>query len=252
MTSRARRRSGNRASHVPAALSTAMSEHQMLSGRDSRTQEFLRVLRITREFVRGFRALHHIGPCVTFFGSSRFGESHRYYEPSRQLARRVAGLGYNIMTGGGPGLMEAANRGGAEGGAISIGATIDIGNEPPNRFVDRRIAFHYFFARKVILVKYSYGFVMLPGGMGTLDELFEAVTLVQTGRLSKFPIVLYPRDYWEGLFEWLQTGPLTAGAFHEADLARIRITDDEDEVVERFARLAGQLGLAPALGRSAH
>jgi uncharacterized protein (TIGR00730 family) len=236
----------------PRTLSSeALSEHQMLEGRDSRTQEFLRVLRISREFVRGFRALHHIGPCVTFFGSSRFGETHEYYEPSRQLARRVAGLGYNIMTGGGPGLMEAANRGGSEGGAISIGATIDINNEPPNRFVDRRVAFHYFFARKVILVKYSYGFVLLPGGMGTFDELFEAVTLVQTGRLSQFPIILYRRDYWEGLHEWLETGPLASGAFSEADFSRIRITDDDDEVVDRFARLAAQLGLAPIGGAAA-
>jgi uncharacterized protein (TIGR00730 family) len=229
----------------------ATSEYQLLAGRDSRTQELLRVMRISREFVRGFRALHHIGPCITFFGSSRLGEAHPYYEPSRQLARRVASLGYNIITGGGPGLMEAANRGAAEGGAISIGATIDIHAEPPNPYVDRRIAFHYFFARKVILVKYSYGFVMLPGGMGTLDELFEAVTLVQTGRLSQFPIILYQRDYWGGLIEWLRSGPLAAGAFTEADLARIRITDDDDEVVERLARLAQQLGLGPALGRPA-
>jgi len=170
----------------------ATSEYQMLAGRDSRTQEMLRVMRISREFVRGFRALHHIGPCITFFGASRFGESHPYYESSRRLAQRVAELGFNVITGGGPGLMEAANRGAREGGALSIGATIDITDEPPNRYVERRIAFHYFFARKVILVKYSYGFVMLPGGMGTLDELFEAVTLIQTGRLSEFPIILHP------------------------------------------------------------
>ena len=188
--------------------SEATSEYQMLAGRDSRTQEMLRVVRISREFVRGFRALHHIGPCITFFGASRFGESHPYYEPSRRLARRVADLGFNIITGGGPGLMEAANRGASEAGTMSIGATIDITDEPPNRFVERRIAFHYFFARKVILVKYSYGFVMLPGGMGTLDELFEAVTLVQTGRLSQFPIILYGRDYWEGLVDWLRAVPL--------------------------------------------
>ena len=229
-----------------AISAEATSEYQMLAGRDSRSQELLRVLRISREFVRGFRALHHIGPCITFFGASRFGEDHSYYEPSRHLSQRVAELGFNIITGGGPGLMEAANRGARDGGTISIGATIDIGDEPPNQFVDRRIKFHYFFARKVILVKYSYGFVMLPGGMGTLDELFEAVTLVQTGRLSDFPIILYGREYWQGLVDWLRDVPLAKGAFSEAQLARIRLTDDDDEVVDRLARLARQLDLHPA------
>ena len=224
----------------------ATSEYQMLAGRDSRSQEFLRVMRISREFIRGFRALHHIGPCITFFGASRFGDDHPHYEPSRQLAQRVAELGFNIITGGGPGLMEAANRGARDGGTISIGATIDIGDEPHNQFIDRRIAFHYFFARKVILVKYSYGFVMLPGGMGTLDELFEAVTLVQTGRLSDFPIILYGQEYWQGLVDWLRDVPLAEGAFSEAQLARIRLTDDDDEVVDRLTRLARQLHLGPA------
>ena len=223
----------------------ATSEYQMLSGRDSRSQELLRVMRISREFIRGFRALHHIGPCITFFGASRFGEDHAYYEPSRQLAQRVAELGFNIITGGGPGLMEAANRGARAAGTVSIGATIDISDEPPNRFVDRRIAFHYFFARKVTLVKYSYGFVMLPGGMGTLDELFEAVTLIQTGRLSDFPVILYGTEYWQGLVDWLRDVPLAKGAFSEAQLARIRLTDDNDEIVDRLARLARQLDLQP-------
>ena len=224
----------------------ATSEYQMLSGRDSRSQELLRVMRISREFIRGFRALHHIGPCITFFGASRFGEDHPYYEPSQQLAQRVGELGFNIITGGGPGLMEAANRGARAAGTVSIGATIDISDEPPNRFVDRRIAFHYFFARKVTLVKYSYGFVMLPGGMGTLDELFEAVTLIQTGRLSDFPVILYGREYWQGLVDWLRDVPLAKGAFSEAQLARIRLTDDDDEIVDRLARLARQLDLQPA------
>ena len=223
----------------------ATSEYKMLAGRDSRTQELLRVMRISREFIRGIRALHNIGPCITFFGASRFGETHPYYEPSRQLARRVGELGFNIITGGGPGLMEAANRGARDAGVMSVGATIDIGQEPPNAYVDRRIAFHYFFARKVTLVKYSYGFVMLPGRMGTLDELFEAVTLIQTGRLSEFPIILYGCEYWDGLLDWLREVPLANGAFSEADLARIRLTDDEDEIVERLARLAEHLHLEP-------
>jgi uncharacterized protein (TIGR00730 family) len=215
----------------------------MLAGRDSRTQDFIRVLRVSREFMHGFRAFRRVGPCITFFGSSRLGESHPYYEPTRDLARRVGELGFNIVTGGGPGLMEAANRGARESGQLSIGATIDIQNEAPNSFVDRRVAFHYFFARKVILVKYSYGFVMLPGGMGTLDELFEAVTLIQTNRLAQFPVILYGCEYWQGLVDWLREVPLAKGTFTEIDFARIHMTDDDDEVVERLAILARQLDL---------
>lgn len=214
------------------------SEPSLLTGRDSRSQEFLRVLRITREFVRGFRALHFVGPCVTFFGSSRFGEGHEYYEPSRQLAAAVADLGFNVMTGGGPGLMEAANRGARDAGRLSIGATIDLNHEPPNRYVDRRVAFHYFFARKVILVKYSYGFVLLPGGMGTLDELFEALTLIQVRRLADFPVVLFGTDYWGGLIDWLRDQPLAKGAFSSADLDRVRLTDDPAEVLDLLRPLA--------------
>ena len=225
-----------------AISNEATSEPRLLSGRDSRTQEFLRVLRISREFVRGFRALHFVGPCITFFGSSRFGEGHRYYEPSRELAERVGALGFNVITGGGPGLMEAANRGARDSGTLSIGATIDLNHEPPNRYVDKRVPFHYFFARKVILVKYSQGFVMLPGGMGTLDELFEAATLIQTGRLGEFPIVLFQRDYWEGLLDWLRDQPLIQGAFQPSDLARFCVTDDIDEVVALLKPIAPTRG----------
>lgn len=221
-----------------ALSDTATSEPSLLTGRDSRTREFLRVVRISREFVRGFRALHFVGPCITFFGSSRFGEGHEYYEPSRQLAAAVADLGFNIMTGGGPGLMEAANRGARDVGRLSIGATIDLNNEPPNRFVDKRVAFHYFFARKVILVKYSYGFVLLPGGMGTLDELFEALTLIQVKRLAEFPVVLFGIDYWGGLVDWLRDRPLAKGAFSAADLDRVRLTDDPGEVLALLRPLA--------------
>ena len=235
----------NSPSSLPAPLraisDAATSEPRLLEGRDSRSQELLRVMRIGREFVRGFRALHFVGPCITFFGSSRFGEGHDYYQPSVDLARRVGELGFNIMTGGGPGLMEAANRGGREAGVLSVGATIDLGKEPPNRFVDMRVPFHYFFARKVILVKYSYGFVLLPGGIGTLDELFEAATLIQTDRLHDFPLVLYRHDYWDGLIQWLRETPLAKGAFSPEDLDRLHVTDDPDEVVDYLRPLAHQL-----------
>ncbi|HEX7094827.1 MAG TPA: TIGR00730 family Rossman fold protein, partial [Acidimicrobiales bacterium] len=220
------------------------SEPRLLTGRDSRTQEFLRVLRISREFIRGFRALHREAPCITFFGSARFGESTVHHARARELAARVASLGYTIITGGGPGLMDAAARGAKEVGGRTIGATIDIDQEPPSEAVDKVVRFHYFFARKVILVKYSFGYVHLPGGFGTLDEMFEALTLIQTKRLNDFPVVLYGRDYWYGLVEWIGDTLLAQGAIAERDLTRLIITDDPDEVVERFAETAKRHNLA--------
>ena len=219
----------------------ATSEGRLLTGRDSRTQEFLRVARISREFVKGFRALHFAPPCVTFFGSARFGEANPHYAKARELAAEVAKLGFAVMTGGGPGLMEAANRGAKDVGARSFGATIDIGREPANRYVDTRVPFHYFFARKVILVKYSYGFVHLPGGFGTLDEMFEALTLMQTDRLHEFPVVLYGTDYWGGMVDWIRSTLLKAGAIEQVDVDRFLLTDDPAEVVDAMLPVARRL-----------
>jgi uncharacterized protein (TIGR00730 family) len=228
----------------------ATSEGALLTGRDSRTQEFLRVARISREFIRGFQALHFAPPCVTFFGSARFGEATEHYGRARELAAEVAKMGFAVMTGGGPGLMEAANRGAKDVGGRSFGATIDIGREPANRFVDRRVPFHYFFARKVILVKYSYGFVLLPGGVGTLDEMFEAITLMQTDRLHEFPVVLYGTEYWGGLIEWIRSTLLAQGAINDEDFDRMVCTDDPAKVVEALSPVARRLGLgAAARGR---
>lgn len=224
----------------------ATSEGRLLTGRDSRIQEFLRVARISREFIQGFRALHFAPPCVTFFGSARFGESTPHYTAARALASDVASLGFAVMTGGGPGLMEAANRGAKDVGGRSYGATIDIGREPGNKYVDRRIPFHYFFARKVILVKYSYGFVLLPGGFGTLDEMFESLTLMQTDRLHEFPVVLYGTEYWGGLVDWLRTTLLPHGAINQDDIDRFMITDDPAEVVAALRPIAERLGVAKA------
>jgi uncharacterized protein (TIGR00730 family) len=232
---------------LEAVSDEATSEPRLLTGRDSRTQEFLRVARISREFIRGFRALHHIGPCVTFFGSARFGPQSPYYEPARDLAGRVARLGYTVITGGGPGLMDAASRGAKEAGGVTVGATIDIDQEPPSSYVDIVVPFHYFFARKVTLVKYSYGFVHLPGGFGTLDEMFEALVLIQTKRLLDFPIILFGVDYWQGLIDWIRDTLLENGAITELDLARLLITDDPEVVVDRLAETARlqQLPLTP-------
>lgn len=235
---------------LEAISETATSEPRLLTGRDSRSQEFLRVLRISREFVRGFRALHREAPGITFFGSARFGEDTAHYAPARDLAARVASLGFTIITGGGPGLMDAASRGAKDVGGRTIGATIDIDQEPPSPSVDKVVPFHYFFARKVILVKYSYGFVHLPGGFGTLDEMFEALTLIQTKRLYDFPVILFGREYWHGLIDWVDNTLLAQGAIAERDLARLVITDDPDEVVERLAKAAAhhQLELTPPPG----
>lgn len=235
---------------LEALSERATSEPRLLTGRDSRTQEFLRVMRISREFVRGFRALHREPPCITFFGSARFGESTPHHARARDLAARVASLGYTIITGGGPGLMNAASLGAKDVGGRAIGATIDIPQEPASAALDKTVPFHYFFARKVILVKYSYGYVHLPGGFGTLDEMFEALTLIQTRRLNDFPVVLFGRDYWDGLVDWIGDTLLAQGAIAEGDLTRLIITDDPDEVVERFAETAKQhnLKLRPPAG----
>jgi uncharacterized protein (TIGR00730 family) len=221
----------------------ATSEPRLLEGRDSRLEELARVVRISREFVHGFRALHFLGPCVTFFGSARLGPDTPEYAAARRLAGAVARTGYHVMTGGGPGLMEAASRGAKEAGGYTVGATIDIGREAVNDYLDRVVRFHYFFARKVILVKYSYGFVLLPGGYGTLDELFEALTLMQTGRLHDFPVVLYGADYWRGLLDWI-TGTLAGrGTIGPLDVDRLIVTDDPDQVVEVLVGAARRWGV---------
>ena len=228
----------------------ATSEAQLLTGRDSRTQELLRVARISREFIQGFRALHFAPPCVTFFGSARFGESTPHYAAARELAAEVAKLGFAVMTGGGPGLMEASNRGAKDVGGASYGATIDIGREPANRYVDKRIPFHYVFARKVVLVKYSYGFVHLPGGFGTLDEMYGALTLMQTDRLGEFPVILYGTKYWGGMVDWISTTLLSQGAIVQADIDRLLLTDDPAEVVATLAPIATRLNLkSPEVSR---
>lgn len=215
----------------------------MLSGRDSRTEEFLRVLRISGEFIRGFRALHFLPPCVTLFGSARFGEGHEHYASTRRLAGRIGSDGWGVMTGGGPGLMEAANRGAREVGALSVGATIDVNREPANPYCDHTVPFHYFFARKVILVKYSYGFVHAPGGFGTLDELTEALTLVQTGKIAEFPTILFGTRYWQGFRDWVADRLVGEGAIHPDDLDRLVITDDDEQVSEILRGAAAHLGL---------
>ena len=191
-----------------------------------------RALRILSEFVEGFGAMARVGPAVTVFGSARTFPNDPLYELARTIGRRLAEAGYAVITGGGPGTMEAANRGCQEGGGLSVGCNIELPHEQAlNRYVDLGVEFRYFFARKMMFVKYADGFVILPGGFGTLDELFEAITLIQTGKVRHFPVVLVGRAYWSGLLTWIRTTLLAAGAVSEADIDLIQIAEDPDEVV---------------------
>jgi uncharacterized protein (TIGR00730 family) len=191
-----------------------------------------RALRILSEFVEGFDAMARVGPAVTVFGSARTPTSSPVYEQARTIARRLAEAGYAVITGGGPGTMEAANRGCREGGGLSVGCNIELPHEQGlNRYVDLGIEFRYFFARKVMFVKYADAFVILPGGFGTLDELFESLTLIQTRKVRNFPVVLVGSSYWAGLIDWVRDTLLANGAIESADLELLQVTDDPDEVV---------------------
>jgi uncharacterized protein (TIGR00730 family) len=191
-----------------------------------------RALRILSEFVEGFDAMARVGPAITVFGSARTGPDDPVYELARGIGRRLADAGYAVITGGGPGTMEAANRGCHEAGGLSVGCNIELPHEQGmNPYVDLGVEFRYFFARKVMFVKYADGFVILPGGFGTLDELFEALTLIQTGKVRHFPIVLVGRAYWNGLLDWIRGTLLAQGAIADGDLALFQITDDPDEVI---------------------
>jgi uncharacterized protein (TIGR00730 family) len=196
-----------------------------------------RALRILGEFVEGFDALAEVGPAVSIFGSARVGRRNRYYSAARRLAERLAKEGFAIITGGGPGIMEAANRGAKEGGGVSIGCNIELPFEQGlNEYVDLGMEFRYFFVRKTMFVKYAEAFVIFPGGFGTLDELFEALTLIQTGKVEHFPVVLYGKDYWRGLLGWIREKPLYEAKIAPEDLDLVTITDDIEEAVRAIAR----------------
>jgi uncharacterized protein (TIGR00730 family) len=222
------------------------ADRVLLEGPHSRRRELWLVLRAVRDFVAGFRVLHFVGPCVTVFGSARYGESHPYYALGREVGRSIAELGLTVMTGGGPGIMEAANRGAREAGGRSVGCNIELPLEQqPNPYLDRSVTCRYFFVRKVLLFKYSYAFVALPGGIGTLDELTEALTLIQTGKIANFPVVLMGRAYWRP-FEDLLLHLAAERAISPQDLDLLLITDSVSEAQEHIRRYTtGRLGLKP-------
>jgi uncharacterized protein (TIGR00730 family) len=209
-----------------------------LEGPRPRLAEFFTLLRVMRDFLRGFRALHFVGPCVTVFGSSRIKQNDPHYELARKMGAAIARLGFTVMSGGGPGIMEAANRGAKEVGGRSVGCTIELPSEQPtNAYLDRCVRMHYFFARKALLVKYSYAFVVMPGGAGTLDELFEAVTLIQTGKIKNFPIVIMGTDYWKELIGFINKME-KHGMIAPADLRLIYATDSIEEAIAHIRNKA--------------
>jgi uncharacterized protein (TIGR00730 family) len=191
-----------------------------------------RVLRIQAEFVEGFGALAELGPAIAVFGSARTKRDDPFYEKGVQIGAKLVEAGYAVITGGGPGAMEAANKGAAAADGVSVGLGIELPFEDGvNEYVNIGVNFRYFFARKTMFVKYSQGFIVLPGGLGTFDELFEALTLAQTHKVTSFPVVLIGVDYWSGLLAWLRDTVLADGKISEADLDALKVTDDVDEAV---------------------
>jgi uncharacterized protein (TIGR00730 family) len=218
-------------------------EKQLYAGPQPRWKELRFTFRILGEFIQGFRALHFVGPCVTIFGSARFEEGHVYYKLAREMGAAVSFLGFTVMTGGGPGIMEAANRGAQEAGGRSVGCNIRLPQEQePNRYLDRFVTIDHFFVRKVMLFKYSYAFIMLPGGFGTMDEFFEALTLIQTGKIQNFPLVVMGTEYWGKLRE-LVDGMLKAGTISAADTKLLFYTDSVEEAAAFIAAAVQEFGI---------
>jgi len=231
----------------PAALPpNGVKEHRFLEGPRSRFEELTILFRVMRDFLRGFRSLHFVGPCVTVFGSARTRPESPHYQLARIMGAEIARLGFTVMTGGGPGIMEAANRGAREAGGRSVGCNIELPFEQqPNPYLDRCVAMHYFFVRKTLLIKYSYAFVVMPGGVGTLDEMFEALTLIQTGKLHRFPIIVMGTDYWREILGFLKKMSLE-GTISPKDLDLVYATDDVAQAIEHLRSHAiAPFGLKP-------
>ena len=220
-------------------------EIKFLSGPQSRWKELTFTISVLFEFIKGFRALHFIGPCVTIFGSARFVDGHPYYEKTEELAGKIAQLGFTILTGGGPGIMEAANKGAQEVGGRSVGCNIKLPHEQkPNPYLDKWVNIKYFFVRKVLLVKYSFAFVVMPGGFGTLDEFFEALTLIQTKMIDEFPIVIFDKEFHQKLNEHIEL-MRKLGTISDQDKQLFLFTDSIDEAVEYIKISVEKFNLQP-------
>lgn len=209
-------------------------EQVYLEGPKSRGYELGFAFRVFRQFIKGFRTLHFVGPCITVFGSARFKEDHPYYQQAVEFGKRIAQMGFTTMTGGGPGIMEAANRGAFENGGLSVGCNIQLPFEQHiNPYVHKSVTFEHFFVRKVLLIKYSYAFIILPGGFGTMDEFFETLTLVQTKTLTQFPIVLFGKEYYKELVEAMND-MAERGTISKEDMNLVLVTDDMDEAMSHI------------------
>ena len=209
-------------------------QHVYLEGPKSRGFEFDFAYRVFKQFIKGFRALHFVGPCITVFGSARFKEDNIYYQKAREFGKRIALMGFTTMTGGGPGIMEAANRGAFENDGPSVGCNIQLPFEQmPNKYLHKSITFEHFFVRKVLLMKYSFAFIILPGGFGTMDEFFETLTLVQTKTITQFPIVLFGKEYYKELWEYCEY-MAQHGTISREDLLLVKLTDNIDEAMDHI------------------
>ena len=212
--------------------SKVIDDKFFIEGPHTRTSEFWQVLKVLRDFFRGFRTLHFVGPCVTVFGSARVTEESKFYKQAQELGRMIAESGLTVMTGGGPGIMEAANRGAKEAGGNSVGCNIKLPMEQePNKYLDKWVTLHYFFVRKVMLFKYSYAFVVMPGGVGTMDEFFEAITLIQNKKILNFPLVLIGKEFFQPLMRFLDS-MINNGMIDEKDIDLILLTDSIQEAID--------------------
>lgn len=215
---------------------------------EQRTNDSWGIFKVMSEFVQGYDTLSRIGPCVSIFGSARTQENHKYYILAQEIAKKLAQRGYGIISGGGPGIMEAANRGAQEGKGPSVGLNIDLPFEQkPNPYIDsdKSMDYDYFFVRKVMFIKYSQGFVVMPGGFGTLDELFESLTLIQTLKIGRFPIILVGTDYWGGLIEWIKNVMLSEGNIKEEDLNLFKLVDTAEEAASLIDEFYSKYLLKP-------
>jgi len=213
-----------------------------------KTNDSWAIFKVMGEFVNGYEKMSRIGPCVSIFGSARTKPDHKYYQLAVRIAEKITQNGYGIITGGGPGIMEAGNRGAHNAGGVSVGLNIDLPFEQhDNPYIDsdKSLDFDYFFVRKVMFVKYSQGFVVMPGGFGTLDELFEALTLIQTHKIDRFPLILVGTDFWSGLVDWIKNTLITAGNISPGDIDLVHLVDTEDEVLEILNSFYDKYNLSP-------